>query len=335
MRVLRGRSPYRVSFSGGSDLPVYTDKYGGSALSATIAFYVHATLKPRDDRRVIVHSHDLNIVADYNLDEPLWEQGTDLKLIDAVVSRFSPDMGYELEIESDAPVGSGLGASGALAVLITKLMDRYHNRMLTDLEIAELAFDANRDVQGEKVGRQDEASAACGHGITYFSFGDRTVPWALDIPPAFLAELEYRLLLCYLPIQRQKDDPVNSQVFLLQRGDPVAVEAMHRTKAIAEQMRDCLLTCEIDGFAALLTESGLVKKQANPAASSPQIDSFFALAMSQGALGGRLLGGGSGGYALLVCEEGKKRRLAEKLAESGGEVTPLIFDRVGSAVWSV
>lgn len=334
--ALRGRAPYRVSFGGGgTDLPVVAQSQGGAVLNTTIANYVHATLLPRGDRQARVCSLDYDIIADYDLTEPLFTQQTQLSLFDAIIRRLAPAHGFDLFVESDAPVGSGLGASGALAVLTTALLVRHLNRALTQYEIAETAFQANRELLGERVGRQDEYAAAFG-GVNFMEFsatGATVLP--LRLSRELICEIEHRFLLCNTPVDRLPDDPVNEQVRLHQEGRKETVEAMGALRDLAYEMRDHLCREDLVTFAADLVRAGDLKKATNPAAQVQYIDEMLDAATEAGAIGGKLLGAGGGGYLLVVCGPGCKGQVADKLKAMGGQVVPFLLDREGVLTWQV
>lgn len=334
--ALRGRAPYRVSFGGGgTDLPVVADSQGGAVLNTTIANYVHATLLPRSDQQARICSLDYDIIADYDLREPLLNQPSQLKLFDAVIRRLAPSHGFDLFVESDAPVGSGLGASGALAVLATALLARHQNKTLTQYDIAEMAFAANRELLGERVGRQDEYAAAFG-GVNFMEFSrNGTTVMPLRLSRELICEIEYRFLLCHTPVERSPQDPVNEQVRLHQEGRQETVEAMAALRDLAYEMRDHLCREDLVTFAQDLMRAGALKKQTNPAAQVPFVDEMLRAATDAGAVGGKLLGAGGGGYLLVVCGPGCKGQVAQELKNLGGQVVPFLLDREGVLTWQV
>lgn len=334
--ALRGRAPYRVSFGGGgTDLPAVADSQGGAVLNTTIATYVHATLLPRDDQQARICSLDYDIIADYDLREPLFAHQTQLKLFDAIIRRLAPSHGFDLLVESDAPVGSGLGASGALAVLVTALLARHMNRHMTQYEIAETAFLANRQLQGERVGRQDEYAAAFG-GVNFMEF-TRAGTTVMPLRPSheLICEIEHRFLLCHTPVQRSPQDPVNEQVRLHLEGRRETVEAMEALRDLAYEMRDHLCREDLVTFAQDLVRAGQLKQQTNPAAEVPYVDQMLQAAVAAGAHGGKLLGAGGGGYLLVVCGPGRKGQVADALKELGGQSAPFLLDQDGVCTWQV
>ncbi|MEN6403182.1 MAG: GHMP kinase [Armatimonadia bacterium] len=334
--ALRGRAPYRVSFGGGgTDLPAVANSQGGAVLNTTIAFYVHATLLPRTDGHARICSVDYDIIADYDLTAPILDQQSQLKLFDAVLKRFAPEQGFDLFVESDAPVGSGLGASGALAVLTTALLARHTGRAMTQYDIAEAAFQANRELLGERVGRQDEYAAAFG-GVNFMEFSEHGVTVIpLRLRRELICEIEHRFLLCHTPAERSPQDPVNEQVRLHREGRRETVEAMAALRDLAYEMRDHLCREDLDTFAADLGRAGKLKVATNPAATVALVDDMLHAAVEAGALGGKLLGAGGGGYLLVVCGPGQKGAVTEALRAQGGDVVPFLIDTDGVMTWQV
>lgn len=334
--ALRGRAPYRVSFGGGgTDLPVVADSQGGAVVNTTVAFYVHATLLPRDDRKVRICSVDYDIIADYDLSAPLLDQPSQLRLFDAVLERFGPEQGFDLFVESDAPVGSGLGASGALAVLTTALLARHLGRDMSRYDIAEAAFQANRCLLGERVGRQDEYAAAFG-GVNFMEFGRSGVTVTpLQLRRELVYEIEHRFLLCHTPVERSPRDPVNEQVRLFGEGRPETVQAMAALRDLAYEMRGHLCREDLTAFAHDLVRAGELKVATNPAAVVPEVGRMLQAATEAGALGGKLLGAGGGGYLLVVCGTGQKGSVADALKALGGEPVPFLIDQDGVVTWPV
>lgn len=332
----RGRAPYRVSFSGGgTDLPFFTAEHRGAVLATTIAAYVYVTLLPRTDRQARICSLDYDIVANYHLDEPLLDQQSQLRLFDALLRRLAPDRGFDLFIESEAPVGSGLGASGALAALTARLLADYIRRPLTRYQTAELAFAANRELMQDRVGRQDEYAATFG-GFNFIEFtAETTTVMPLRLRDELIGEIEHSFLLCHLPLQRSPHDPVNEQVRLYQEGNTEAISALMALRDLACEMRDHLCRDDLSSFARALRRSGELKGQSNPAARGPEVQQFLDTADAAGAVGGKLLGSGGGGYLLVVCGPGRRGEVAEALKAAGGEVVPFLLERRGVTTWQV
>lgn len=334
--VVRGRAPYRVSLAGGgTDLPAYSEVHGGATLVTTIDKWVNGTLLPRDDTTARVYSADYDILAEYDLDQPIADQNSHLQLLTAILERLAPDRGFDLYLESDAPVGTGLGASGALSALVVALVDNYLGLHSTKHYLAETAFEISRSIQGVKVGRQDEYSAVFG-GCNFMEFGlgpATVVPLRLE--PWITGELEYHALLCYTRKQRLPDFAVNEHIDTFLKGRTETVEALGRLKELAYECRDNLLRGDIPAVARNLHEGGLMKQQMNPHAIPESVLSLYETGRKAGVLGGKLLGSGGGGYLFLLCDFGCKAEVIAALQAGGGEPVAMRLEPHGVMTWRI
>jgi D-glycero-alpha-D-manno-heptose-7-phosphate kinase len=334
--VVRGRAPYRISLGGGgTDLPTYSEVHGGATLVSTIDQWVHGTLVPRDDATARVYSADYDVTAEYRLDQPIADQNSHLRLLTAILDRLAPARGFDLYLESDAPVGTGLGASGALSALVVALVDNYLGLHSSKHHLAETAFEISRSIQGIKVGRQDEYSAAFG-GFNFMEFGTgpaTVVPLRLE--PWIAGEFEYHALLCYTRKQRLPDFAVNEHIETFQQGRPETVVALARLKELAYECRDNLLRGDIPAVAANLHEGGLMKQQMNPHAIPATIVELYESSRAAGVLGGKLLGSGGGGYLLLLCDFGRKAEAIAALEAGGGAPVPVHLVDHGVLTWRI
>ena len=332
--VIRGRAPLRISLAGGgTDLPAYSEAHGGATLVTTIDKWVHGTLMPREDNLVRVYSADYEVLAEYDLDQPIADQESQLELFTAILNRLAPDRGFDLFVESDAPVGTGLGASGALAALVVALVDNYLGFRSTRYHMAETAFEISRSIQGITVGRQDEYAAIFG-GFNFMEFGAgpaTVIPLRLE--PWIVGELEYHALLCYTRKQRLPQFAVNEHIETFQQGRTETVEALARLKALAYECRDHLLHGDIPAVARNLHEAGEMKRQMNPQAIPEAVLELYEAAREAGALGGKLLGSGGGGYLFLLCDFFSKGAVIEALTAGGGEPVPVHLEQHGALTW--
>lgn len=202
-RYYRARAPLRLSFcGGGTDVSPYPEEHGGCVLSATINHYAYASLRPRRDSRLTLASLDYDLVAKYDHPRRLEFDGQ-LDLLKAAVRALRVKRGADLWTHSDAPPGSGLGASSTLMVALIGVLREWLRLELTPYEIAELAYRVERVDLKLAGGRQDQYAAAFG-GFNFIEFHpDGTVVTPLKLRRETLEELEYRLLLCYMGQTRQ------------------------------------------------------------------------------------------------------------------------------------
>jgi D-glycero-alpha-D-manno-heptose-7-phosphate kinase len=332
--TLRARAPLRISFcGGGTDVSPYPERHGGVVLSATIDKYAYATLRPRPGSSISLTSLDYDVVAKYRHSKAMQLDGS-LDLVKQVVKRMSRGSGLELFLHSDAPPGSGLGSSSTLVVALIGAFLEWRAQPLTPYEIAELAYRIERQDLGIAGGRQDQYAAAFG-GFNYIEFlGDRTVVNPLRIRRSVVNELQYRLLLCYTGQRRLSSGIIKRQTRSFVRADRAVVRALHGLKTLTSDMKDALLLGRLDAFGELLHQAWLHKRKLDPQISSGPIDDMYAEARRRGAVGGKILGAGGGGYLLLFCRFDRKHVIAAQLEKMGGQVVEFSFESQGLETWA-
>ena len=333
-RYYRARAPLRLSFcGGGTDVSPYPEEHGGMVLSATINQYAYASLRPRRDSRVTLASLDYDVVAKYDHPRRMKFDGN-LDLIKAVVRSFRVGRGADMWVHSDAPPGSGLGSSSTLVVALIGVIAEWLGRPLSSYEVAELAYTIERVDMKLAGGRQDQYAASFG-GFNFIEFHrDSTLVNPLRIRPEVIAELEYRLLLCYMGQTRQSAQIIERQVESYREGKSKTVEALHRLKAETLEMKRALLVGDVDAMGELLHQAWENKKRLDHAISNSKIDELYQLARKEGAIGGKMPGAGGGGYFLLLTRFDRKHRVAAALEKHGGQVVPFQFERRGLLTWA-
>jgi D-glycero-alpha-D-manno-heptose-7-phosphate kinase len=332
---IRTRAPLRISFAGGgTDVPPFPDTEGGCVLSATIDRFAYGSLDPRADRKVTIESVDFKTSAEMSLDEEIQCDGH-LDLIKAAIRRFGRDGtdGYDLVLRSNAPPGSGLGASSTMMVALTGLLARHHARELNDYDTAYLAYVIERDDLSIAGGMQDHYAATFG-GFNFIEFTDRVIVNPLRIRQEIRHELELSLLLCFTGITRDSAWVIEDQTRRARAHTKDTIEGLRAQKELAIAMKAALLTGALTDFGALLGEAWAQKKRMSPLITNPRIDELYDLALRKGALGGKLTGAGGGGYILLFCDFTKKHRVIEALELAGASVTEFTFSGKGMTTWT-
>jgi D-glycero-alpha-D-manno-heptose-7-phosphate kinase len=333
---IRARAPLRISFAGGgTDVPPFPAEEGGCVLSATIDRFAYGSLNPRDDRLVTIESVDFKTSAAVSLDEEIHYDGH-LDLIKAAVKRFGREntSGYDLVLRSNAPPGSGLGASSTMMVALTGLLARHYGIDLKDYDTAELAHGIERadlDIAG---GMQDHY-AACFGGFNFIEFTDHVIVNPLRVRDEITHELELSLLLCFTGITRDSAWVIEDQTRRAVTHSTDTIEGLRAQKELAVAMKKSLLTGALHEFGTLLGEAWLQKKRMSPLITNPRIDELYDIAMRKGALGGKITGAGGGGYILLFCDFEKKHRVIEALELAGAPITEFTFSNKGIMTWMV
>ncbi|HJR49053.1 MAG TPA: hypothetical protein VJ799_12925 [Nitrososphaeraceae archaeon] len=329
MEIYRAKSPLRVSFSGGgTDIEPYLVDFGGCVLSTTINKYCYATLVPRDDNQVIIHSHDFNLTVKYQLDNKD-QLEDDLKLVRAVIRRLDVRQGFEIKIHSDAPVGSGLGSSSSLVVCLIGVLSKWMNLSMSLYDISKMAYEIERQDMNIKGGHQDQYASAFG-GFNFIEFfADKTIVNPLRIKESYLNELEYNLLLCFTGKTRMGENIIKKQV----SGYKDNVEYLHELKDITLDMKNALLTGNLHEFGSFFHDAWENKRKLTNGISNPYIDELYEIGRNAGALGGKLLGAGGGGYLLFYCTD--KQKVGKALQDAGGQIVDFNFDYEGLTTWKI
>ncbi len=328
--MIISQTPVRISFAGGgTDLPAFYEREGGAVVSAAIDRYAYAALTERTDGRLRVTSEDLLIDEIYDGAQDLPES---LALVRAVLQKLGLGPGLSLHLESEIPVGTGLGLSSAVCVNLLNLLLQHRGEKLPRSELAWLASEIEIRDLGKPIGRQDHYAAAFG-GLNLIEFdrsGVRVKP--LDLPEATLQTLENRLLLFFTGQTRDSASILRGQEQRTEQGDPRTLAALRRLKQLAYELAGALEEGRLDDFGDLLHESWMAKRELSDRISSPQIEAWYDLARDLGARGGKISGAGGGGFLLLYADEDRHALLREVLTTMGMQELPFRFDRQGSRI---
>lgn len=329
--ISKAKSPVRISFAGGgTDLTNYFSTEGGLVFNATINKFSHAVLEKRKDKAIKVFSNDLNESFYYECIDDIAFDGT-LDLIKAVLKLLRPDFGFELYTYSDVPPGSGLGGSAVLLAAIIGTFNNFRENKFNDYEIAELAFHAERVELGLSGGWQDQYATVFG-GFNFMEFADNeNIINPLRISNDIINELEDSLVLCYSGVTHKSGDIHDEQKENMNKD--AQKDYAKASKDIANKMKSRLLKCELDGFGDLLHKAWMLKKEFSSKITTPYLDDIYNYSLENGALGGKLLGAGGGGYFLFYVPTFQKLNLMKALKERGLEMGTFTFDKVGLRTW--
>ena len=328
--VVRGKSPLRISFAGGgTDVPYFFEKYGGVVINSTIDKYCHATAVRRADNKIIINSEDGESV--FSCGE--LEYNGEHDIIKAVTNMVNPDFGFELYLHNDVPPGRGLGSSASLSVLITKLLGELQGRKFASDELAKIAYRAESEELKIKGGWQDQYAAVNG-GFNFMEFNkDKTIIYPLRLKEETVNELNSRLLLYYVGVSHFSGDIHEEQEKTFLENEEESKRRLDSLKRIAIETKDSLLTGRLDDVGRLLHESWEIKREVNSGISDHRIDELYETGIENGAIGGKLLGAGGGGYLLFFHSPKKRSRLVKALKEAEGEIMDFNFDFNGIQTW--
>ncbi len=335
--LIRAKAPLRISFAGGgTDVPPYPQMEGGCVLSATIDKYAYGTLRPRIDGQMRIESLDYGISVNYNVDAPLIYDGK-LDLAKAAIMKLqgAESSGFDLFLHSEAPPGSGLGASSTMMVTLVGLLKEFKNLPLADYEVADLAYHIERRELGIQGGLQDQYAATFG-GFNYVEFlGDRVIVNPLKVSQDTVNELELNLLLCYTGVTRLSAHIIEDQVRRYEERDASALAGLRRLKELTVEMKNALLRRQLSEFGRLMHLEWESKKNLSERISTAAIDELYAEARRLGAVGGKMAGAGGGGYLLLYCTFDNKHKVAERMKEMGCTISNFSFEFHGLQTWRV
>lgn len=330
----RSRSPVRISFGGGgSDITNYFASEQGAVINTTIGLYSHTLLKKREDKKIIIHSRDLDekMEAD-DLEQAIRGNGK-MGLFKSLLKAIHPDFGFELSIHSDFPPGSGLGGSAVVAAAVLGAFNQFRQDRWDNHELAELAFQAERLYLGVSGGWQDQYATVFG-GFNFMEFKyDQNIVHPLRIPPDVLAELEESLVLCSTGLSRNSGDILDDQKERLEQQDMRG--KVQSFVELTYKMRNLLLRGRLPEFGRCIDQGWRIKKQFSTKISNSRFDEIYEGALLNGALGGKLLGAGGGGYFLFYAPPFQKYQVMDYLVEKGLEIQGIKFDEEGLRAWSV
>jgi len=337
MTMIRAKAPLRITFAGGgTDVPPFPELEGGCVLNATIDSFAWGSLRPRQDGEIHIRSVDLGLSLSYKNGNQIALDGQ-LDLVKVALLKMGAhnSHGFDVFLHSDAPPGSGLGSSSALVVALVGLIKEFKNLPLTDYEIADLAYVIERKDLGILGGLQDQyASAFGGFNFTEF-YKDRVVVNPLRISQGTINELEHNFLLCFTGTTRQSDQIIADQTQRYTSHDSETVAGLRQQKELAIEMKNLLLRGELNSFGELLHVAWESKKKFSPRITTPVIDELYEEARTHGAIGGKVIGAGGGGYMLLYCEFERKHDVVTALKKMGAVPTEFAFEARGVQNWRV
>lgn len=330
----RARSPVRISFcGGGSDLTHYFAEAGGAVINTTISLYSHATLRIRNDGKIIIQSLDLNASLSADNLQSVLKKESRFGLIQALLKTIQPDFGFELYLHSDFPMNSGLGGSAVVSATILGCFNQFRQDKWDLHELAELAYQAERLYLGIAGGWQDQYATVFG-GFNFMEFQmKQNIVHPLRIHADTLLELEESLILCDTGTTHDSGDIHQDQ--RLQMEQTVIRKLVQANVEIAYQMRNQLLRGNLLQFGQLLDEAWQFKRQLSSKVSTTRLDHIYQDARSHGAIGGKLLGAGGGGFFLFYISAHRKYELIKHLKQAGLQVRPFRFEQDGLRAWTV
>jgi D-glycero-alpha-D-manno-heptose-7-phosphate kinase len=318
------RSPLRITLGGGgTDLPSFYREHEGFLIAAAVDRYVYITLHDIFKPGFIVKYSETEVVQSAaELKHPIIREALQLT-----------EIGDWLEITSmaDIPAGTGLGSSGSFTTALLKALHTRRKKLIHPRELAEQACHIEIDRLGEPIGKQDQYIAAFG-GVTCLTFRKddhvEAAPLALDEEKLF--NLEDNLLLFFTGYSRSASSILKDQDARTRSQDKAMVDNLHYVKELGLRSQAALVTGDLPTFGRLMHEHWVNKRKRSGGMSNPNIDKWYDLAMESGAVGGKLIGAGGGGFLMFYAED--RTRLRHAMREAGLTEVRFRFDFEGTKV---
>lgn len=319
------RAPLRISLGGGgTDLPSYYREHTGFVISAAIDKYVYITLHDTFEQQFIIkYSKTEQVHAVHEIKHPIVREA--LKLVPVSVPHL------EVVSMSDIPAGTGLGSSSSFSVALLRALHTHHKDFVPREQLAEEACHIEIDLLGEPIGKQDQYIAAFG-GITSFVFNpDGHVDvQPIEMSAEALYNLEDNLLLFFTGFTRAAATILSEQDTRTKRGDAGMLNHLHQIKRFGYESKKALAAGDLRAFAEIMHQHWQLKKQRSGAMTNSSIDQCYELARANGALGGKLIGAGGGGFLMFYTED--KTRLRRVMREAGLREVRMRFDFEGASL---
>jgi D-glycero-alpha-D-manno-heptose-7-phosphate kinase len=325
LALIIARSPLRITLGGGgTDLASYYEDHEGFLIAAAIDKYVYVTvMRPFTEGIYLKYSQLEHVQAISEVQHPIIREALDL------IGFRTPQV--EITTLADIPAGTGLGSSGSFTTALLKALFTHRKRHLHQEELAELACHIEIDRLGEPIGKQDQYIAAIG-GLTCFTFhkDGKVSAEPLKISMDTMFDLEDNLLLFFTGFSRSASGILKDQKVRSQGNDPEMINNLHYVKDLGLRSKQALEEGNTRLFGELMHEHWEHKKRRSGGMSNPQIDNWYELAMANGAVGGKLVGAGGGGFLMFMASD--RNRLRDAMTKAGLEEVRFKFDFEGTKV---
>jgi D-glycero-alpha-D-manno-heptose-7-phosphate kinase len=319
------RSPLRISLGGGgTDLPSYFREHSGFLIAAAIDKYVYINVHRRFQNGLLLkYSHLEEVATVDEVKHPIIREA--LKLVDI------QELNLEITSMADIPAGSGLGSSGSFTTALLKALHTLKKNLVHPAELAEQACCIELEKLGEPIGKQDQYISAYG-GITSFRFlpDGRVEAAPLKISEETLFNLEDNLLLFFTGYSRSASAILQEQDSKSKQADTAMTENLHFIKELGTRSQKALEAGDLEEFARLMNIHWQRKKERSKGMSNNDINGWYDYAMANGALGGKIIGAGGGGFLMFYADD--KVRLRHAMRERGLAEVRFRFDFEGTRI---
>ena len=323
--MITARSPLRISLGGGgTDLSSYYRDHGGFLISAAIDKYIYVSImRPFEEGIYLKYSQLENVKKVSEVQHPIIREA--LKLQDLKTPQI------EITTLADIPAGTGLGSSGSFTTGLLKALYAHRKKHIHQEDLASLACTIEIEKLNEPIGKQDQYIAAYG-GISQFSFNeDETVNCKpLDISMDTLVGLEDDLLLFFTGFSRSASSILKDQKDKSEKDDKEMLKNLHYVKDLGYRSKDALESGNLYQFGEIMHEHWLNKKKRSKGMSNNDIDIWYEAAMKNGAIGGKVVGAGGGGFLMFLAND--REKLRSKMRSFGLEEVRFKFDFEGTKI---
>ena len=323
--MIIARSPLRITLGGGgTDLPSYYREHEGFLLAAAIDKYVYVNvMRPFTPGIYLKYSKLEHVELIDEVKHPIIREA--MRMLDFRTPQV------EITTLADIPAGTGLGSSGSFTTALLKALYTHRKRHLHQEELAELACQIEIDLLGEPIGKQDQYIAAIG-GITCFTFHQddkvSAIPLVINMDTMF--DLEDNLILFFTGVSRSAGSILKEQQIRSQNNEADMLKNLHFVKELGYRSKEALESGDMILFGELMNEHWEHKKCRSAGMSNPQIDDWYDLAKKNGAIGGKLVGAGGGGFLMFMAQD--RNKLRHTMAAKGLEEVRFRFDFEGTKV---
>ena len=332
-RIIRSRSPLRISFAGGgTDVSPYAELFGGAIISTTIDRYAYVTLKPNSNKSIRIISQDYNLLEEFQKISDIKIDGKTNLIKAAVIQAGLKNENLDIVVHVDSPPGSGLGSSSALSVALIGCLSKYLNEHLTSYEIAKRAVELERELLNIKGGYQDQYASTFG-GFNLIEFGKSAIVNPLRLRSEVLQELLASMILVDTGKTRLSGNILKHQINKYEKRDKKTLKHLDVIKKLVYDLKDDLLTGNILKVGLSLDIYWNNKKQIDKNISNSRIDKIYKKAKEVGIFGGKLLGAGGGGHMLFICDPDRKHEVIKTIKKMNVEIVRFNFDNDGLRTW--
>ena len=324
--MIVSRAPVRFSLGGGgTDLPAYSSRFGGFLVSAAIDKYIYVTANKRFYKDIRLAYSKTEIVPSVDkIEHPIFREALRVTGIDSSI---------ELTSVADLPANSGLGSSSSFTVALLNALHTYKREFVSSRQLAEEACAIEIERLGEPIGKQDQYIAAFG-SVTAFTFDTDGSVHVEPVPVAdeVLDELASNLVIVYSGVERPARVVLGEQGKRLRDLEPDVIERMHTIKKLGREVYDLLVKGDLDRYGELLHEHWTAKRKVASKMTDATLDELYDSARAAGAIGGKLMGAGGGGFFMLYVRPSDRRRVIEAMLARGLRVLKFRFDLDGARI---